>query len=342
MRFSVLMPVYNVEKYISECIDSILNQSFDDWELIIVDDGSPDTSGQIADEYASKDSRIKVIHKANGGLISARREGIKHAQGEYCLFCDSDDMVAKSWMSAIDRTISEFNNPDMIIFSMAKYFSETQEIRPHTFPWTEKKIISPEEAKRELISSSTINELWRKAIKRELLVNDPLDYSINYSNGYAEDILQSLYPFDASKKIAVLPEELYLYRINDSSMMFSKMKIEKALDYTYKDVQKVIYRYITKWENDIPGITNVFFRQCYRKMHSVYTKMILSADTWSEIKSINRFDWSACLPLEHISRYNAKKHLSKKDRIFSALALRPTMIGAYLLRFVFKILNKTR
>ena len=93
MKFSVILPIYKVEKYLCECVDSILNQSFTDYEIILVDDGSPDGSGAICDEYAEKDARVKVIHKVNGGLSDARNAGFAIAQGEYVVFIDSDDYV---------------------------------------------------------------------------------------------------------------------------------------------------------------------------------------------------------------------------------------------------------
>ena len=93
MRFSVILPIYKVEKYLAECVDSILKQSFSDYEIILVDDGSPDTSGAICDEYAKKDARVRVIHKKNGGLSDARNAGFEIACGEYVVFIDSDDYV---------------------------------------------------------------------------------------------------------------------------------------------------------------------------------------------------------------------------------------------------------
>ena len=340
MRFSVLMPAYNVEKYIAEAVESITNKTFEDWELVIVDDGSTDKSGQIADDYAKKDSRIKVIHKTNGGLISARREGIKHACGEYCLFCDSDDFVKDLWMESIDSVITEFNFPDIVLFNLSTLSEQTKEVVPRYFPWSEKCEIDPNDARFMLISSSNINELVKKAVKRELLLNDPLDYSKNYSGGYAEDRLQSLYPLDACKRIAVLPEELYYYRINDSSMMHSKMNIEKVVNYTHVDVQRVTYPYVIKWEQDIPGLRNEFFKQCYHNMANVYKKMILTAESKNEIAKINGFRWDTCLPLENMDGFDKKKYLSLKDRVLSHMAISPTMLGAYLLRLAYKILRK--
>ena len=93
MLFSVIVSIYNIEKYLARCVDSILSQSFGDFELILVDDGSPDNCPDICDEYAKKDARIKVIHKKNGGLVSARQAGIKEAVGDYVFHVDGDDAV---------------------------------------------------------------------------------------------------------------------------------------------------------------------------------------------------------------------------------------------------------
>ena len=96
MFFSIIVPVYKVENYLSNCIESVLSQTFTDYELILVNDGSPDRCPEICDHYKEKDSRIQVIHKANGGLASARRAGIKIAKGEYVFNLDSDDLIEKN------------------------------------------------------------------------------------------------------------------------------------------------------------------------------------------------------------------------------------------------------
>ena len=100
-QISIVVPVYNVEQYLHRCIDSILVQTFSDFELILVDDGSPDNCGRICDEYAAKDGRIRVIHQKNSGLSAARNAGMELAQGNYILFCDSDDYVSPQWCETL-------------------------------------------------------------------------------------------------------------------------------------------------------------------------------------------------------------------------------------------------
>ena len=109
-KASIIVPVYQVEPYLCRCIDSILAQTFTDFELILVDDGSPDRCPMICDEYAKNDERIRVIHKKNGGLSSARNAGMEAAQGKYFLFCDSDDYVSPHWCETLVKQIKTTPN----------------------------------------------------------------------------------------------------------------------------------------------------------------------------------------------------------------------------------------
>ena len=122
----VIIPVYNVEKYLEQCVDSVLNQSFKDIEIILVDDGSKDSSGEICDYYKEKDSRVKVIHKENGGLSDARNMGIRQCSSEYILFLDSDDYWKENCLEEIARCIED--NVDIVFLTAAKYFEQTGQI----------------------------------------------------------------------------------------------------------------------------------------------------------------------------------------------------------------------
>lgn len=118
MLFSIIVPVYNVEVYLPRCLDSILNQTYEEFECIVVDDGSHDSSGNICDEYANRDARIKVIHQQNFGLGAARNKGLAIASGDYICFCDSDDWIEKDLFYELSKTI-EKNNPDVVIYGFA-------------------------------------------------------------------------------------------------------------------------------------------------------------------------------------------------------------------------------
>ena len=125
-KFSVIVPIYKVEKYVRKCIESILNQTFSDFELILVDDGSPDNCPAICDEYAMADKRIKVIHKKNGGLVSARNSGVIRATGEYICYVDGDDWIKKDLLETVYEKGIKDKNPDMIIFGAIRQFENHQ------------------------------------------------------------------------------------------------------------------------------------------------------------------------------------------------------------------------
>lgn len=132
MRFSIIVPVYRVESYICECIESIVKQKFDDYEVLLIDDGSPDNCGKICDDYADKYSKIKVYHKRNGGLSDARNYGMDRAQGEYILFVDGDDWISDNCLSAFDEAIGS-DYPDIIETTLIEAYDENNIIKDKGF-----------------------------------------------------------------------------------------------------------------------------------------------------------------------------------------------------------------
>ena len=124
---SVIVPIYKVESYLRQCVDSILNQTYTNLEVILVDDGSPDNCGAICDEYAAKDARVKVIHKPNGGLSDARNAGLKIATGDYYYFVDSDDMLPAYSIKTMYDLMHQHNG-DMVIGGFERFYDETEEV----------------------------------------------------------------------------------------------------------------------------------------------------------------------------------------------------------------------
>ncbi len=129
-KISVIVPIFRIEKYLPKCIDSLLTQSFLDFELLLVDDGSPDDCPQICDEYAAKDPRIKVVHKENGGLLSARKAGLKNANGKYVAFVDGDDWVDKYYLDVLYK-LAEANTSDLVVTGHFREFNgKIETIKP--------------------------------------------------------------------------------------------------------------------------------------------------------------------------------------------------------------------
>ena len=191
MLFSVIVPIYNIEKYIRKCIDSVLVQSFADYELILVDDGSPDKCGEICDEYAKKDSRIKVIHKENGGLVSARQAGIKVAGGEYVIHLDGDDALLPEALKNASEIISK-TDADIVTFAYNCLIEDTiSDIKYELVP---EGLYNKEQIKEHiyphLLSDKNMEHilyfLWGKAIKRTLATKHQL--KVNPAISLGEDL----------------------------------------------------------------------------------------------------------------------------------------------------------
>ena len=128
---SIVIPIYNTERYLHQCIDSILAQRVRDYEVLLVDDGSTDGSAAVCDEYAQKEPGVRVIHKQNGGLVSARNAGIAQAKGEYILYVDGDDRVDLNWLDVIRHQIlSAPEKPDIVVFGSAMIYYDRQKINP--------------------------------------------------------------------------------------------------------------------------------------------------------------------------------------------------------------------
>lgn len=163
---SIIVPVYNAEQYLHRCIDSILAQSYTDFELLLIDDGSKDASGDICDEYAAKGTRVRVFHKENGGVSSARNLGLDNAQGEYITFCDADDYVSEDWLAAYSEAIAK--NVDLAIqgyYAIDGDNTVEKQLQPHSG--------NSIEAKRQLVVDLFAQEiyyyLWVKLFRRDLL-----------------------------------------------------------------------------------------------------------------------------------------------------------------------------
>lgn len=215
MRFSILVPVYQSEKYLPECIMSIKNQSYADYEVILVDDGSTDASGSICDIYKKNDSRVRVIHKNNEGLLMARRDAIKEAHGEYLIFVDSDDTMQPNELERISLAI-DATYPDIVLFNAYLLHGECKRVF-YSDLFAEGLYKESEIFLKKMAKDFSINGMWLKAVKSSVIDRYKNYEQIRYvSNG--EDLLQSVEFYSRAKSIYYLNEALYNYRINSQSM----------------------------------------------------------------------------------------------------------------------------
>lgn len=223
MQFSIIVPVYNVENYIRECLNSILNQSFTDYELILIDDGSTDLSGIICDEYAATDSRIRVFHKTNGGLSSARNVGISEAKGEYLIFIDSDDWIKEESLLGIYNSILKYNYPDVIETTMTNSFPDNS-IEQHDENFSEyiqKNGFGYQQAQSWM--SRITQDKWcapKKILKKSFLISENLKFTVGRLH---EDIVWIPYVCYYAKSFGCYDKPWYFYRKNREDSITSSV-----------------------------------------------------------------------------------------------------------------------
>ena len=206
-KFSIIIPVYNVKDYLPECLDSVVQQTFQDYEVLVVDDGSTDGSAKVIDQYAKKYDRILAFHKKNGGLSDARNYGLKKAKGEYIVFVDSDDFVSKELLFQCDEVIHR-ENPDILYFDFYEYFHSS-----HFRVLSGVKQICATEKERYMISPPAA---WNKVYKKSLF----LDHDIWFPKGlWYEDLATTPRLLVHAQKISYLAEPLYYYRQREGSIM---------------------------------------------------------------------------------------------------------------------------
>ena len=246
IQLSVIIPIYKVEKYLRQCVDSVINQKIENLELILVDDGSPDQCPQICDEYAEKYDFIKVIHKPNGGLSSARNTGIRAAAGEYLIFMDSDDW----WNPDVDvnamfAEVSQRPNVEMFLFSSldyiegAGYFKRTEHGRLDGI-----RVDTVEHYYEDLLNNGNLEiSAATKILKRSFLIENDLFFKEGIVCEDSEWIVRLLRVLSA---VCVLNEPLYICRLGRADSItntvgLSNLKdmlgiIESSLDY-YADAR---------------------------------------------------------------------------------------------------------
>lgn len=289
---SVIVPVYNVEPYLKTCIDSIVGQTYKNIELILVDDGSSDNSGQICDEYAYQDSRIKVFHRANSGVSAARNFGISKAQGDWILFVDSDDWINTRLIETCQRQFAKDDTIDICFFGIVEKKDESQNkiddideekvvtISHNEFRGLQYRIFNRDRnacVDRKLIKVSSPCKFYRKS----MLLNNKITFSTDLVNG--EDGLFNLYAYRHARKGIAIEQELYYYR---------------------NRVESVTRRFTPNVEND------------FNKLHKLYQEFIFTEknpEIYAEVFQ-ERLIWSFsfCCILKYCHQDNMAPYAERK------------------------------
>lgn len=212
--FSIIVPVYNVEKYLDKCLASILRQTFKNFECIIIDDGSPDNSNAIIDKYVKLDQRFKVIHQKNMGISAARNAGLDIAKGEYVVFVDSDDYIADDYLEKFALKIAD-TDADIVICGFIEAYKDYEKNKVFA-------VESTEVIKQNILADIWPSYVWNKCYKKDLFTN------IRFPVGKIfEDILTIPELCLYAQKIVCIPDKLYYYNRQNENSITTNMSSEK-------------------------------------------------------------------------------------------------------------------
>lgn len=235
---SIIVPVYNVESYLERCIESVIGQTYKNIEILIIDDGSSDRSGAIADKYAKKDKRITVIHKKNGGLSSARNKGIAESSGEYLLFVDSDDYIKSNYCEKL-LSLAIDNNAEMATCNFQPFSLDGSHLKT-VRQWPE-GVLSGESAVLDMYIKKSPAYIVLNIFKKSLFIKNGLLFPEGHEY---EDISTKIKALYLTDKVAFTNERLYYYLIRNDSITgkeFSRTKYDDY-DYAIKDIDSFTSR----------------------------------------------------------------------------------------------------
>lgn len=276
-KVSLIIPVYNVETYLERCIESVLNQTYKDLEIILVNDGSTDTSGAMCDNFSQQDKRIKVIHQLNAGLSEARNTGLKHITGEFVMFVDSDDWLEKDAVSFLLEQLQR-NNADMVVGGV----SRTSEVKQYSQSNIEVALMNQEEYAKKYfkIGSQSIEYyVWNKLYRKEIVED------ILYPSGFfAEDVPTTFQYILKSEKIVVTNKIIYNYFINPNSLTsrfteryFDVLKgWDLVCNYAIQNRNKkyVEWAKLNRYRADLALLTEISLASNYKDLRKNFSKNI--------------------------------------------------------------------
>lgn len=305
MEISIVVPIYKVEKYLQRCIDSVFSQDFSDWEMILVDDGSPDKCPEICDENALKDSRIKVIHKTNGGLISARQAGVRVAEGKYVMHLDSDDWLQPEALSTLYNQI--IKGYDMVRGGAQRITPDGKVIPLETYKITNGEIIGSENFLINIYTGKVAPYLWGALYRTDLFDDTVFDESIENRISLGEDVVTNMLVGTKFNKVLYIEDVVYNYAYNPNSIMASSAVSD---DYG-KRLESLLYRRVISKYRELDSwrfakYASYTFTACFNPNYGFssyydrdvqYLKNPLYADKIKELVPTKFLRFATCKPL---------------------------------------------
>lgn len=283
---SIIMPVYNVAEYIRECLESILNQTYNDIEIIAIDDGSSDESVKILEDYNEKFKKIKILFQKHKGVSEARNLALKHAKGKFILYVDSDDFLNENMIEEMVNK-AEKSSSDIVMCGYYKYYENKEnKLLEFNYNVDENKIFSSQEVIDMMLNYKIEGQLWNKLFRRENLIK----YNFMFEPGrYIQDVFPVFKMVQSSEKIVFINKPLYYYRQRDTSTV--KKKTKKLFEDYYHAMTSII-EYINENNIKVNNYSlNVFRTTVLSRFIAMYTNY-MSKDVYknfynSEYRSLN-------------------------------------------------------
>lgn len=299
MRFSIIVPVYNGEKYLRTCVESVQKQSVFDWQLILIDDGSTDRSWTIMRKMSEQDHRIHCIHQENCGPFMARKRGIDVAEGDYLLFLDCDDSWKEHCLERLSSVI-ETQQPEMICFT-AERDNRSVAWMGEGERWLDKTHFC-----KELMSSHRYNALWCKAFRRDLFDGDENDYGGFCGLCWGEDKAMFLHPVNKAEKIYYLPDTLYHYHRNFHGI--SKISSPKQIDAMISEALfALLEKYRAYWNLE----ENILRQYQLENLLNAYWRSLRACHSREEWKLFYDYPWEK----HFVPLLQYGKTLKRKDKL---------------------------
>lgn len=323
MKVSFILPIYNVEKYLSECVESILVQTYSDFEILLVDDGSPDNCPALCDEWARKDDRIKALHKPNGGLSDARNYGLEHAQGDYVVFVDSDDFwVNKDCLENLMNVVDVHPECDFIGFNCSYYYYDTKTFKKWVaYDESLSKPTDKDTVLCSLVASGTFPmSACLKIIKRKSLS----EINLHFIKGLlSEDIPWFIDLLEGAKKCMFINDYIYAYRqgvVGSISNSFSVRNFNSILRIIDNELQKLEGRTFNEKTKD------------YIKSFLAYELCICLGGLGQLEKSVRNEYYEKLKPYKWLLKYRQNPKVKKVSILNSLVGFRLTR---FFLEFYF-------
>lgn len=264
--FSIVVPVYNAKMFLPRCVESVVNQTYSRWELLLVDDGSVDESGEMCDKYAQNDLRIRSLHKENGGQLSAREFGVRHAGGQYILFLDADDTFKLNALEIVYR-LTRKNPCDCLVFDFEIFHSDDQPLLLADTHYSAEVVSNKADFYKRIFCAINSYSMCRKAVKATVF--DGRDHSAFYRLRLAEDLIQSIEVISNSRQVLFTDAALYNYRVNPQSVTHTATAKKFNIDFS---AYEYLHAFLVK--------ENVFSKTEFAEYRGFYIRVLMEL-VWS-------------------------------------------------------------